>query len=127
MSHLSVTKIFEFAASHFLTKYHGKCENLHGHNYKLEVTVVGELNEDDLVLDFVLLKKIVKEKIIDKLDHTHLNDTFDNPSAEVIAIWIWEQLESELSLHEIKLWETSTCFVTYRGKNGFNSPQPGNK
>lgn len=115
MTQLTVTKVFEFAASHFLTKYHGKCENLHGHNYKLEVTVVGELNEDDLVLDFVILKKIVKEKIINELDHTHLNERFDNPSAEVMAVWIWEQLADDLGLLEIKLWETSTCFVTYRG------------
>lgn len=112
---LTVTKVFEFAASHFLTKYHGKCENLHGHNYKLEVTVIGEMGEDDLVYDFVDLKKVVKAKIIDQLDHTHLNDRFDNPSAEVMAVWIWEQLESDLKLSEVKLWETSTCFVTYRG------------
>lgn len=115
MPQLSVTKIFEFAAAHFLTKYHGKCENLHGHNYKLEVTVMGEMNEDDLVLDFVELKKVVKEKIIKELDHTDLNERFENPSAEVIAVWIWDQLKDDIDLYEIKLWETSTCFVTYRG------------
>ncbi len=116
MPQLTVTKIFEFSASHFLTKYHGKCERLHGHNYKLEVSVMGDMREDDLVYDFVELNKVVKEKIIEIIDHTHLNDRFPNPSAEVIAVWIWEQLEKELKLFEIKLWETSTCFVTYRGK-----------
>lgn len=116
MPTLSVTKIFEFAASHFLTKYHGKCENLHGHNYKVEVTVFGELGEDDLVYDFVKINELVKEKVISNLDHTHLNDRFENPSAEVIAIWIWDQLEKDLELSEIKLWETSTCFVSYKGK-----------
>ncbi len=127
MPQLTVTKIFEFSASHFLTKYHGKCERLHGHNYKLEATVIGEMREDDLVYDFVDLNKVVKEKIIEVLDHTHLNDRFPNPSAEIVAIWIWEQLENTFSqarLFEIKLWETPTCFVTYRGKNGFYSPQP---
>jgi 6-pyruvoyltetrahydropterin/6-carboxytetrahydropterin synthase len=123
MPQLTVTKIFEFAASHFLTKYHGKCENLHGHNYKLEVSVIGELGDDDLVYDFVTLKDTVKKKVISKLDHTHLNDQFDNPSAEVMAIWIWDELEKELDLYEIKLWETSTCFVTYRGPQGFTSTQ----
>lgn len=118
---LTVTKVFEFAASHFLTKYHGKCENLHGHNYKLEVGVIGEVRDDGLVYDFVKLKSQVKQKIIEELDHSHLNDRFDNPSAEIIAVWIWEQLEKDLDLYEIKLWETSTCFVTYRGKNGFHS------
>ncbi len=120
MPQLSVTKIFEFAASHFLTKYKGKCENLHGHNYKLEITVQGDLREDDLVFDFVDLKKISKEKVVDVLDHTHLNDRFENPSAEVMAVWIWEQLNDSMKalgveLSEVKLWETSTCFVTYRG------------
>ena len=116
---LVVTKSFEFSASHFLTKYHGKCENLHGHNYRLEVSIVGEMREDDLVYDFVELKKIVKEKIVDPLDHTHLNDRFANPSAEIMAVWMWEQLENDVKLYEIKLWETSTCSVTYRGRNGF--------
>ena len=115
MPKLTVTKIFEFAASHFLTKYHGKCENLHGHNYKLEVTVVGEMGEDDLVYDFVELKDIVKAKIINQLDHTHLNERFENPSAEVMAVWIWEQLQDDLQLAEVKLWETSTCVVSYKG------------
>lgn len=118
---LTVTKTFEFAASHFLTKYHGKCENLHGHNYKLAVTVVGELQDNDLVYDFVALKKIVNDMIIEKLDHTHLNEIFENPSAEVMAVWVWEELEKELPLYEIRLWETDSCFVTYRGKNGFHS------
>lgn len=119
MKLLTVTKTFEFAASHFLTKYHGKCENLHGHNYVLEISVIGAMREDDLVYDFVDLKKVAKEKVIDVLDHTHLNDRFPNPSAEVIAVWVWEQLEKDLQLYEIKLWETSTCFVTYRGPKGF--------
>lgn len=122
MPQLLVTKTFEFAASHFLTKYHGKCENLHGHNYVLEISVIGEMREDDLVYDFVELKQVVKEKVVDVLDHTHLNDRFANPSAEVMAIWMWEQLEKDLQLYEIKLWETSSCFVTYRGPNGFHRP-----
>ncbi|MGE3278775.1 MAG: 6-carboxytetrahydropterin synthase QueD [Candidatus Altimarinota bacterium] len=122
MKLLTVTKTFEFAASHFLTKYHGKCENLHGHNYQLEVSVIGEIGPDDLVFDFVDLKKVVKTKVIDVLDHTHLNDRFENPSAEVMAVWIWEQLEGDVKLYEIKLWETSTCFVTYRGPHGFHRP-----
>lgn len=123
MSELLVCKSFEFAASHFLTKYQGKCERLHGHNYRLEVSVIGQMREDDLVYDFVHLNTVVKEKIMEPLDHTHLNDRFENPSAEVLAVWVWEQLEKELKLFEIKLWETSTCSVTYRGKHGFDSHQ----
>lgn len=112
---MTVTKIFEFGASHFLTKYEGKCEKLHGHNYKVEVSVKGEPGENDLLFDFVDLKEIVEDKTISKLDHSHLNDLFENPTAEIISIWIWEQLKKDLDLYEIRLWETSNSFVTYRG------------
>lgn len=87
-----VSKDFEFSASHFLTKYHGKCERLHGHNYKLRISVAGPIGENGMVVDFVLLKKLVKEKIIDRLDHFHLNDFFENPTAEITAQWIWNEL-----------------------------------
>lgn len=112
-----VTKEFLFDAAHYLTKYHGKCEKLHGHTYKLHVTVKGEVGDDGMVIDFVELKKIVKERVISKLDHTLINDLLDNPSAELMAKWIWDQLKDlpQAELHEIKLWETSTSFVTYYG------------
>jgi 6-pyruvoyltetrahydropterin/6-carboxytetrahydropterin synthase len=87
-----VTKAFTFDAAHALTKYYGKCENMHGHMYRLEVTVDGPIQDNGMVLDFVLLNRIVKREVISKLDHTTLNSLFDNPSAELIAIWIWEQL-----------------------------------
>ena len=112
-----VTKEFTFDAAHFLTNYHGKCEHLHGHTYKLRVTVEGEIQANGLVIDFVELKSIVKEKIIEKLDHSSLNDFFPNPTAEYVAKWIWKELETlpHGKLYEIKLWETPTSFVTYRG------------
>ncbi|MFC1655463.1 6-carboxytetrahydropterin synthase QueD [Patescibacteria group bacterium] len=113
-----VTKKFKFDAAHFLTNYHGKCEKLHGHTYKLQVTVEGDVKEDGMVMDFVELKKIVNERVISKLDHSSLNDTIENPSAENIAIWIWNRLKdiSEAKLYEVKVWETATSFVTYRGE-----------
>jgi len=88
-----VTKEFTFDSAHFLTDYYGKCETLHGHTYKLHVTVKGDIGDNGLILDFVILKKITKEHVLDKLDHTCLNDRFENPSSELIAKWIWEQLE----------------------------------
>jgi len=87
-----VCKTFSFAAAHFLTKYHGKCERLHGHNYRLSVAVSGPIGENGMVVDFVLLKKLVAEKIIDHLDHFCLNDFFENPTAENLAKWIWDEL-----------------------------------
>lgn len=116
MPTLSLSCTFTFAASHFLTKYHGKCENLHGHNYTLIVTIKGPLQEDGMVKDFKLLKKTVEEKIITPLDHTHLNDRFENPSAENVAVWIWGELKGDLPLAKIRLYETDTSYVEYEGE-----------
>lgn len=88
-----VTKEFTFHASHFLTKYFGKCERLHGHSYKLQVTIEGDIGSNDLVIDFGILKRVVVKHVIDKLDHNHLNDLFENPSAERVCEWIWKVLE----------------------------------
>jgi 6-pyruvoyltetrahydropterin/6-carboxytetrahydropterin synthase len=87
-----VTKEFTFSAAHKLTQYHGKCERMHGHNYRLQVTVGGEVQQNGLVIDFVILKKIVKEQIFAKYDHQTLNDFFENPTAEIVAKAIWDNL-----------------------------------
>lgn len=143
----TVTKEFTFDAAHYLTKYYGKCEHLHGHTYKLHVTLSGEVQSNGLLIDFVILKRIVKKHVLDFLDHKNLNDIFDNPTCEHIAHWIWNKLENietllaeelqdpnldedikqyiqnpesgldknqkhQVQLHEIKLWETATSFVT---------------
>ncbi|MBT6068431.1 6-carboxytetrahydropterin synthase QueD [Candidatus Peregrinibacteria bacterium] len=90
---MKVSKEFDFEAAHFLPHYHGKCERLHGHSYKLIVTVEGDIEpESGMVIDFVILKKIVKERIIEKLDHYLLNDLMENPTAENTIVWMWEQL-----------------------------------
>ena len=107
---------FHFAASHFLTKYQGKCENLHGHNYKIIITIEGNLKDDGMVIDFKIIKDIVKEKVIDILDHTHLNDTIDNPSAENLAVWIWTKIKDDLPLKNITIYETDNYSCTYEGK-----------
>ena len=85
----------DFAAAHFLRDYNGKCENLHGHNYKVYAHVRGEkLNEGGMLLDFSALKKALRE-VCKKLDHTNLNDMAifeQNPSAERIAFYIYTQI-----------------------------------
>jgi len=111
-----VTKEFCFNGAHNLLGYKGKCEKLHGHTWTVQVTVDAPVAEDGLAFDFVRLKKIVEEKAVSTLDHSYLNDIIDNPSAENIAIWIWQRLKQELPLHEIKVFETTTSFVTYRGE-----------
>lgn len=109
----TVSKEFEFSAAHFLTKYKGKCENLHGHNYRLDVQVTDTLNADDLVIDFADLKEIVTREVLSKLDHTNLNDMFENPSCELVAQWIYTQLKPHVPVTQVQLWETSTSSVIY--------------
>ena len=117
-----ITKEFTFDSAHFLPNYHGKCEAMHGHTYKLQVTVDGPVDKDGLVIDFALLKQAVKKQVLDKLDHKLINDIIKVASAENIAIWIWKQLAKssefpkKVHLHEVKVWETANSFVTYYGK-----------
>lgn len=120
---MKVTRVFSFSAAHHLTDYHGECERPHGHTYRLAVTVEGAVKKDGLVLDFVDLKKVVQEKVLAQLDHRDLNDFFKNPSAEHIAIWVWQQLKNigketgaGVKLVSVQLWEGETTSVTYEGK-----------
>ncbi|MFA6423569.1 MAG: 6-carboxytetrahydropterin synthase QueD [Patescibacteria group bacterium] len=115
-----VTKSFYFESAHKLEDYDGKCKNLHGHSYRLEVTIEGKVNENGMVMDFSKLKKIVNEQIIDKLDHSYSNDIIKIPTAENTLIYIWSKLKTKLPLYELKLWETRDSYATYRGKNESN-------
>lgn len=116
---IMITKKFEFDAAHRLENYDGNCANLHGHRYKLEVSVLGYINEEKyLAVDFRDLKSLGKELIVNKLDHRNLNEVLDfNTSCENVAYWIWEALEDTVTkygceLYEIKLWETPDSYVT---------------
>lgn len=92
--YMQVSKDFTFDAAHFLTKYYGKCEHLHGHTYKLRVIVEGDIQSNGLVIDFVVLKRIVKKHVLDVVDHRLLNDIIENPSAERLIVWIWKKLQN---------------------------------
>lgn len=122
----------DFAAAHFLKDYHGKCEALHGHNYKVYAHVKGsKLDKGGMLLDFTILKKSLKD-VCNQLDHTNLNDLTDhnnqevfnqNPSAERIAQWIFQQLEAILKekkalnkntkLYAVDVFETDTSRARY--------------
>ena len=113
-----------FAAGHALRNYRGKCENVHGHNYKIEVTVQGEqLDSIGLLVDFVELKRVMKA-VIEYLDHRFINDLepFDkiNPSAENIAKFFHDRISAGLTsevpirLSQVKVWETDTSSAVYR-------------
>ncbi len=114
---------YSFAAGHALRDYKGKCENIHGHNYKVRVTVQGEnLDSSGLLIDFIDLRQAVKS-IVDRFDHQFLNDVspFDrlNPSAENIARYFSQELEPQVKhngarLQAVTVWETDNSFATYR-------------
>jgi len=114
-----VSRDFKFDAAHYLPNYKGKCERLHGHTYRLQVTLEGEPDREGMIVDFGDIKKIVNEKVLNQLDHHDLNEVIENPSAENIAMWIWKRLDGKFAvdLYEIKVWETDGCFVTCRGED----------
>jgi 6-pyruvoyltetrahydropterin/6-carboxytetrahydropterin synthase len=107
-----------------LRNYKGKCENVHGHNYRVQVTLEGpELDGIGLLVDFVELKKTLHE-VLDRMDHQFLNDVppFDklNPSAENMARYIYQEVRRGLTaasgvrVASVKLWETDTASAVYR-------------
>lgn len=100
-----IGRIFHFDSAHYLPDYNGNCEKLHGHTYKLEIVLNDEVQTDGMVLDFGILKKIVKENVLDKIDHISMNELIDNPTAENIVEWIWDELKDKLPLHYVELWE----------------------
>lgn len=118
-----VTIIQSFSAAHLLSEIGGKCEELHGHNFKVEVTVgARQLNSEGLLIDFRLVKKWLKD-ILDFMDHQHLNELpffhDKNPSSENIARHIYDALRPEaqkqnVMVRSVKVWESENAAVTYR-------------
>lgn len=117
---VSVTKCFGFEAAHHLPRYDGDCSRLHGHSYKLQVTVSGSVDYiTGMVMDFNVLKTIVKSNVVDKYDHQNLNEFFDNPTAENMTMYIFKDLTDAfthlgLTLESVKLWETESSFAECR-------------
>lgn len=109
---ITVTKIFEFEAAHSLPNYDGVCNSLHGHGYKLEITVEGDVGvESGMIMDFKELKDVVQNRVIGLLDHQLLNDHLENPTAERLVEFIRGRLTDSFDfgceLVGIRLWETS--------------------
>jgi 6-pyruvoyltetrahydropterin/6-carboxytetrahydropterin synthase len=112
-----------FSSAHALRGYQGKCENMHGHNYKVEVYVRGrKLNNIGLLIDFKDLKAATK-KVVDYLDHKNINELppFDvelNPSAEEMAAYFLREVGRQVNddraqVYKVRVWETDTCAATY--------------
>ncbi|KGQ23945.1 6-carboxytetrahydropterin synthase QueD [Gallibacterium anatis] len=138
---LKVAKEFSFDMAHLLDGHDGKCQNLHGHTYKLQVIVSGETEDNGakkgMVIDFADLKRVVNELIISPMDHAFIYDqsseretkiaqllqqlnskTFALPmrsTAENLAQFIFQRLQENVGfhLHSVRLWETPTSFAEY--------------
>ncbi|MCU1341205.1 MAG: hypothetical protein JWN92_628 [Candidatus Acidoferrum typicum] len=114
-----------FSSGHALRGYKGKCENVHGHNYKVRVTLEGpQLDSTGLLYDFTHLKRVIRE-IVGGVDHKFLNDQapFDviNPSAENLAKYFYDETTRQMNampegaqITSITIWETDTTSATYR-------------
>ena len=122
MRKMFISKDFKFDAAHNLVHYHGKCEKLHGHTYRLRVVLEGTPDSEGMIIDFIELKQIVKDKVISRLDHAYINDIIPQPSAENIAVWIWREIAESVKrenckLYEVHVWETETSCVTVRASD----------
>ena len=119
---ISITKRYTFEASHSLPYYEGACSKVHGHSYKVEVTISGEVETDvknkkcGMIIDFKDLKKILEEEV-GKYDHQHLNVFFENPTAENMVTTIFNDIdkhfkgEKKIKLKSVKLWETEDSYA----------------
>ena len=136
---LTVCKVFTFDAAHRLHNHSwhlpmnkevfGKCNDLHGHTYRLEVEVAEDVladlpplmlqkrEESGMVVNFSDLSAVVKERVLEVVDHKYINDILhiDTPTAEILLAWIHNQLDANLPpgivLKRMRLWETPTAFA----------------
>ena len=117
-----LTKTVQFEAAHCLPGHQGKCARLHGHSYRLEVSLRGSLkqapgaSDDGMVMDLQDLSEIIRGAVLARLDHRYLNEVLEErTTAENLAHWIWDALLagglSEQLLYRVKLWETATGWV----------------
>lgn len=128
---LTITKEFQFDAAHRLWsdhlseeqnfKVYGKCSKLHGHTYRLQVSVSGTVRDDGMILNFTELKTFVQETLLSRYDHAYLNELeeYDNlpVTAETMVCHIYNVLDEELSpkdvlLQSVVLYETPTSWAT---------------
>ena len=126
-----VVREFTFEAAHFLPGYDGPCAHMHGHSYRLQIGVTGPTDASGMVMDFKHLNEIVKNAVVNPLDHTILNESKLEgfpvlmPTAELMVIWIREKLtrllfsslldvfNSPIRISLVRLWETQNSFAEW--------------
>jgi 6-pyruvoyltetrahydropterin/6-carboxytetrahydropterin synthase len=119
---MELTKEFRFEAAHRLPRVpeHHKCFRMHGHGFRIEITVAGDVDPDaGWVLDYADITAQVEPLILRELDHRALNDVpgLENPTSELLAAWLWRRLAPGLpQLSAITVHETCTARCTYRGE-----------
>lgn len=107
-----VTRSFTFEAAHSLPWHPGKCRRMHGHHYRVDVTVEGPIDERGVVVDFDDLAAVLDAETVDRYDHRCLNDFFDNPTAEIVAQDVWKRVEAAgVRIVALRLWETPDSSV----------------
>ena len=116
---MDVFREFSFEAAHLLPDLPEghKCRRLHGHSYRVEIHVEGDVDpETGMVIDFAEIKQAF-QPLWQKLDHNYLNDVegLANPTSEHLAVWIWDRLRGSLPLHKVVVRETCTSGVEYEG------------
>lgn len=120
-----ISRMFGFDAAHSIPSHTGKCCQKHGHRWQVEVALKGNYETHDVMLiDFSVVKDIVNKHVIDKLDHSDLDDFFtEEASAENIALWIQGVLDAEffkrydtkVILYFVRVWESEDCYVQVGG------------
>ncbi|MFA6260021.1 MAG: 6-carboxytetrahydropterin synthase [Bacteroidia bacterium] len=132
---LSITRIFRFEAAHSLSDYDGSCRNIHGHSYKLHLTVSGTGPKKGMLIDFKVLKKLVEDAVVNELDHalmlmkneqnlaytknmiTKVVWMDEEPTAEFLVYWMYHriapQLPDDVYVSNIRLFETENCYVDF--------------
>jgi len=115
----TVVKRISFDAAHKLPNHKGKCASLHGHHWVVEVGIKGEVDTDGMVIDFSTLKGVLEE-MFGRFDHSYLNDTIPNPTAENLVQYIWGRLYCALQqrmlpdLEFVRVWETEDSYAEVR-------------
>ncbi|MBU7019049.1 MAG: 6-carboxytetrahydropterin synthase QueD [Theionarchaea archaeon] len=113
---MRLSREFKFDAAHNLVGYDGICAQIHGHTYTLTVTVEGEPDNTGMLMDFFHMKKIVEETVLSRVDHTYLNDLYDQPTVENVAKDMFERLDeafkkTTVALYSVKVYEGPKCCV----------------
>ena len=120
---------YRFEASHILPRHPGACSRLHGHSYRFIVELEGPIDGySGMVIDFGDLDLVVKERVLDLVDHRHWNDRLENPTAEWISVWIWDQLKPALpGLTALEMFEIEGASCYYRGEHAVPSNPGGGR